>query len=77
MLDGQVRKYSARLYFYECPALFGNRTSRNLGVLVQMTSRYFKILRLFYPLFSAATPERHAKHRGRDNLCHRFMLTEC
>ena len=29
MLDGQVRKYSAGLYFLECPVLFSNRTSKN------------------------------------------------
>ena len=34
MSDGEVKKYSARLYFLECHALFGNRTSKNLGVLV-------------------------------------------
>ena len=36
MSDGQVKKYSARLYMYflECPALVGNRTSKNLAVLV-------------------------------------------
>ena len=32
MSDGQVKKYSARLYFLECPALFGNRTSKNVGL---------------------------------------------
>ena len=47
MSDRQVKKYSARLYFFECPALFGNRTSKNLGVLVQRTSEHFKI---FLPL---------------------------
>ena len=47
MSDGQVKKYIARLYFLESPALFGNRTSRNLGVLVHRTSEYFKI---FLPL---------------------------
>ena len=47
MSDGQVKKYSARSYCLECPALFGNRTSKNLGVLVHRTSEYFKI---FLPL---------------------------
>ena len=42
MSDGQVKKYSGRLYFLECPALFGNRTSKNLGVLVRRTSEHFK-----------------------------------
>ena len=46
MSDGQVKKYTAMLYFLECPALFGNRTSKNLGVLVQRTSEHFQI---FYP----------------------------
>ena len=46
MSDGQVKKYSASLYFLECPVLFGNRTSKNLGVLVWRTSEHFKI---FYP----------------------------
>ena len=39
----KYKKYSARLYFLECPALFGNRTSKNLGALVY---------RLFYTLLS-------------------------
>ena len=47
MSDGQVKKYSARLYFLECPVLFGNRTSKNLGVLVLGKSEHFKI---FLPL---------------------------
>ena len=34
MSDGQVKQYSARLYFLECPALFGNFTSKKLGILV-------------------------------------------
>ena len=42
MSDGQVKKCSAMLYFLECPALFGNRTSKNLGVLVCRTSEHFK-----------------------------------
>ena len=42
MSDGQVKKCSARLYFLICPALFGNRTSKNLGVLVHRTSEHFK-----------------------------------
>ena len=46
MSDGQVKKYSARFYFLECQALFGNRTSKNLGVLFRRTSAHFKI---FYP----------------------------
>ena len=41
MSEGQVRKCSARLYFLECPALFGIRTSKNLGVLVCRTSEHF------------------------------------
>ena len=41
MSDGQVKKYSAGLYFLECPALFGNRTSKDLGVLVHRTSGNF------------------------------------
>ena len=32
MSDGQVRKYRARLYFLECPVLFCNKTSKNLGI---------------------------------------------
>ena len=47
MSDGQVKKYSARIYFLECPALFGNRTSKDLGVLVH--SSQVNILRFFYP----------------------------
>ena len=43
MSDRQVKKYSARLYFLEYPALFGNRTSKNLGVLVRRSSEHFKI----------------------------------
>ena len=43
MSGGQVKKYSARLYYLECPMLFGNRTSKNLGVLVRRTSDHFKI----------------------------------
>ena len=31
MSNGQVKKYSVRLYFLECPLLFGNRTSKILG----------------------------------------------
>ena len=46
MTDEQVKKYSARLYSLECPVLFGNKTSKNLGVLVQRTSVH---LRFFYP----------------------------
>ena len=42
MSDGQVKKYSGRLYFLESPALFGNRTSKNLDVLVRRTSGHFK-----------------------------------
>ena len=47
MSDEQAKIYSARLYCLECPALFGNRTSKNLGVLVHRTSEHFKI---FLPL---------------------------
>ena len=47
MSNGQVKKYSARFYFLVCPALFGKRTSKNLGVLVRRTSEHFKI---FLPL---------------------------
>ena len=47
MSVGQVKKYSARLYFLEYPALFGKRTSKNLGLLVHRTSEHFKI---FLPL---------------------------
>ena len=47
MTNIQVKRYSARLYILECPALFGNRTSKNLGVLVPSTSQHFKI---FLPL---------------------------
>ena len=49
MSDGQVKKYSAKLYFLECPAVFGNRTSKNLGVLVRRTNDHFKI---FLPLIT-------------------------
>ena len=48
MSDGQVKNYSARLLFLECPALFCNRTSKNFGVLVHRTSEHFKI---FLPLW--------------------------
>ena len=41
MSDGQVIEYSAKLYFFECPASFGNRTSKNLGMLVLRTSEHF------------------------------------
>ena len=47
MSKGQVKDYSIRLYLLECPALFCNRTSTNLGVLVCRTSEHFKI---FLPL---------------------------
>ena len=47
MSGRQVKKYSSRFYFLECPLLVGNRTSKNLGVLVQRTSDHFKI---FLPL---------------------------
>ena len=40
MSDGQV--YSARLHVFEWSALFGNRTSKNLGVLVHRTGDHFK-----------------------------------
>ena len=43
MSVGQVKKYSVRLYFLDCPVLFGNRISKNLGVLVGRTSEDFKI----------------------------------
>ena len=46
MSDRQVTKYSDLLYFLECPVLVGNRTSKNLCVLVQRTSEQFKN---FYP----------------------------
>ena len=42
MSNGQVKKYSARLYFLECPALLGSRTSKYYGVQVN-------ILRNFQP----------------------------
>ena len=44
MSDGQVKKYIARLYFLEC---LGDRTTKNLGVLVQRISEHLKI---FLPL---------------------------
>ena len=47
MSDGQVKNYSISLYILECSALFCNRTSTNLGVLVRRTSEHFKI---FLPL---------------------------
>ena len=47
MSGGQVKKYSVRLYYLECPMLFGNRTSKNLGVHVRRTSDRFEI---FLPL---------------------------
>ena len=58
MSDRQVRKYSARLSFHECPALFGNRTSKNLGVpvLVQRTSELFE--KIFYPCYECHCPSR-------------------
>ena len=43
MSNVQVKKYSVRLYFLKCQVLFGNRTSTNLGVVVQRTSEDFKI----------------------------------
>ena len=46
MCDGQVKKYSVRLYFLECPASFGNKSSKNLGELVQRTSGHFQIFLL-------------------------------
>ena len=49
MSHGQVKKYSARLYFLECPAFFGNRTSKNLGVLVRRSSEHLKIF--FTPVY--------------------------
>ena len=39
MSDGLVKKYSARLYFLECPALI---ICKNLGVLVRKRSEHFK-----------------------------------
>ena len=39
--DEQVKKYSARLYFLECPVLFGNWTSKIIGVIVQRILRFF------------------------------------
>ena len=42
MSNGQVKKYRARLYFLECPALFGNRTSKNLAVLIRRTNEKLK-----------------------------------
>ena len=53
MSDGQVKKYSEMLYFIECPALFGNRTSKNLFVLVLRTSEHLKI---FYPYQGTVIP---------------------
>ena len=50
MSDWQVKKYSGRLYFLESPALFGNRTSKKLGV--HRTSRHFK---KFLPLVYYST----------------------
>ena len=41
MSDVQVEKYSTRLYFLECQTLFGNRTSKNLDLLVRRTSEHF------------------------------------
>ena len=49
MSDGQVKKYSPRLYFLECPALFGDRPSKNLGVLVRSTTNKWTILDHFTP----------------------------
>ena len=49
MSDGQVKKCSAMLYSLECQALFGHRTSKNLGVLVRRTNEHFK---KFLPLDS-------------------------
>ena len=49
MSDGQVKKYRARLYFLECPAVFGNRTRKNLAVLVCRTSENLK---KFLPLYT-------------------------
>ena len=46
MSDGDLKKYTARLYILECPALFGDRTNKNLGELVRSTSEHVKI---FYP----------------------------
>ena len=42
MSEGQIRKNSARSYFLECPVLFCNRTSKNLGILVPRTSQHLE-----------------------------------
>ena len=47
MSNGQIKTYNAMLYFLECSVLFGNRTSKNLGVFVHRISDHFKI---FLPL---------------------------
>ena len=51
MSDG--KSYSARLYVLEWSALFGNRTSKTLGVLVYRTSDHFK---KFLPLQFIPSP---------------------
>ena len=45
-------KHSARLYFLVYLALFGNRTSKTLGVLVRRTSEHFKIVLPLILLFN-------------------------
>ena len=41
------KKYSPRFYLLECPVLFGNRTSKNLGVLVRRTIGRANLAQLF------------------------------
>ena len=50
MSGGQVKKYSARLYYLECPKLFGNRTSKNLGFEIFLPLNHIKnvLIRYFY-----------------------------
>ena len=50
MSDGQVKKYSVRLYFLECPSLFGDRTST---IKVYLSGGQVNILSFFYPWFCA------------------------
>ena len=48
MSDGRVKNYSARLFFFECPALFGYIKSKHLGILVQRTSEHFNIFYIYF-----------------------------
>ena len=61
MCDGHIQKYSAKLYFLKIPVLFGNRTSKDLGILVHRTSGHFKI---FLPLVLITNISQTQAHSG-------------